>query len=143
MPATTYRIAALLGIGRLAALGTCLGLCGCVFGHGQINHCLFMSPIKNSFSGRVHFRDYPAADAVDNVPVLALDKTAYVYSPAQSHLCLPVNDLQLVGVAEFPRDIIENSHVGVEGALITAVTPRQHTRFLVNVNSILPLSTGK
>ena len=43
-------------------------------------------------------------ERLDNVPVLALDQTAYVYAPAQSHLCLSANDVQLVGIAEFPQE---------------------------------------
>jgi hypothetical protein len=122
---------------RLCALGACLALSGCVIGYG---HCLFMEPVKNTLTGRVHFRAYPAADGVDNVPILSLDQTAYVYSPAQSHQCLSANDVQLVGVAEFPQDIIENSHVTVYGSLFGAASSRQHTRFVVNVLSILPMT---
>jgi hypothetical protein len=116
----------------------CLGLSGCVVGYG---HCLFVEPVKNTLTGHVHFRNYPAADGMDNVPVLALDTTAYIYSPAHSHQCLSANDVQLVGVAEFPQEIIEGSHVTVNGSLFEAGTARQHTTFLVNVISILPTRT--
>jgi hypothetical protein len=105
-------------------------------GHGP---CLFLQPLKNTLTGHVHFRDYPTADGVDNVPVLALDRTAYVYAPAQSYHCLPANDVQLVGVAEFPRNVIENSHVRVDGALFQAGSGRQHTPFVMNVTTILPI----
>jgi len=76
------------------------------------------------------------------VPVLSLDRTAYVYAPAESHHCLPANDVQLVGVAEFPQDVIENSHVSVDGVLFQAATSRQHTAFVMNVTTILPMPTA-
>ncbi len=125
--------------GRLMGLGMCAALSGCVLGSG---YCLWMQPVKHSFSGRVHFRDFPNADGIDNVPVLVLDKTAYVYAPAQSHLCLAANDVQLVGVAEFPQNVGEDTHVKVEGSLFEGATSRQHTRFLINVNSIEPIAPG-
>jgi hypothetical protein len=76
---------------------------------------------------------------LDNVPVLSLDRTAYIYAPAQSHHCLPANDVQLVGVAEFPPNVIENSHVTADGVLFQAGSGRQHTPFLMNVTTILPI----
>ena len=124
-------------IWRASFIGACLGLSGCVFGYGP---CLFQQPIKNSLTGRVHFRDYPSADGVDNVPVLALDRTAYVYAPAQSLHCLPANDVQLVGVSEFPQNVIENSHVSVDGVLFQAVSSREYTPFVMKVNMILPVA---
>ncbi|HWX28019.1 MAG TPA: hypothetical protein VNZ53_11375 [Steroidobacteraceae bacterium] len=123
-------------IWRASLLGACLGLSGCVIGYGP---CLFQQPVKNTLTGHVHFRDYPAPDGLDNVPVLSLDRTAYVYAPAQSHHCLAANDLQLVGVAEFPPNVIENSHVTVDGVLFQAGSGRQHTPFLMNVTTILPI----
>jgi hypothetical protein len=113
-----------------------LGLSGCVIGYGP---CLFQQPVKNTLAGHVHFRDYPAADGLDNVPVLSLDRTAYVYAPAESHHCLSANDVQLVGVAEFPQNVIENSHVSVHGVLFQAGSARQHTPFVMNVTTILPI----
>ncbi len=109
---------------------------GCVLGYGP---CLFLQ-VKHSFTGVVHFRDYPAGDGIDNVPILALDSTAYVYAPAQSSHCLAANDVQLEGLAEFPKNIGENSHVAVEGSLYPATTSRQHTTFLLDVGSILPVN---
>ena len=123
-------------IWRLSLLGAYLGLSGCVIGYGP---CLFQQPVKNTLTGRVHFRDYPGPDGLDNVPVLSLDRTAYIYAPAQSHHCLPVNDVQLVGVAEFPPNVIENSHVTVDGMLFQSGSGRQHTPFLMNVTTILPI----
>jgi hypothetical protein len=126
-----------MGIWRLSFIGAYLGLSGCVLGYGP---CLFQQPFKNTVTGHVHFRDYPNADGMDNVPVLTLDKTAYVYAPAQSIHCLPANDLQLVGVAEFPQNVIENTHVTVNGTLFQEGTSRQHTPFLMNVITILPVT---
>jgi hypothetical protein len=120
----------------VALLIACLTLPGCVVGFGP---CLMLQPFKNTLTGHVHFRDYPAPDGIDNVPILALEKTAYVYAPAQSLHCLPANDVQLVGVAEFPHDVIENSYVTVNGKLFSQVADRQHTPFVMQVNSILPI----
>jgi hypothetical protein len=121
---------------RLSVMGASLFLSGCVIGYGP---CLFQQPVKSSLAGRVHFRDYPSADGIDNVPVLALDRTAYIYAPAESHHCLPANDVQLVGVAEFPQNVIENTHVSVEGRLFQAASDHQHTAFLMTVITILPI----
>lgn len=123
-------------IGRWALAGVLLNASGCVIGYGP---CLLLQPVKNNLTGRVHFRDFPSSEGMDNVPVLALDRTAYVYAPAQSVHCLPANDVQLVGIAEFPQDIIENSHVSVDGKLFQAGSGRQHTPFLMNVTTILPI----
>jgi hypothetical protein len=128
--------AALMRIWRLPFLVAYLALSGCVIGYGP---CLFQQPVKNTLTGHVHFRDYPGPDGLDNVPVLSLDRTAYIYAPAQSHHCLPANDVQLVGVAEFPPNVIENSHVTVDGVLFQAGSGRQHTPFLMNVTTILPI----
>jgi hypothetical protein len=124
-------------IWRLSFIGAYLGLSGCVVGYGP---CLLQQPVKNTLTGHVHFRDYPNADGMDNVPVLVVDQTAYVYAPAQSIHCLPANDVQLVGVSEFPENVIENSHVSVVGKLFQAGSGRQHTPFLMNVITILPIN---
>ena len=116
-------------------VGASVGLSGCVLGYGP---CLFLQPVKVTLSGHVHFRDYPSPDGVEHVPVLALDRTAYIYAPAISTHCLPANDVQLEGVSEFPRDIIENSHVNVDGALFPESSDRQHTPFAIKVVTILP-----
>jgi len=129
-----------LGIWRIVCLAACISLCGCVLGYGR---CLWLQPVKSSLQGKVHFRDYPAADGVDNVPILALDRTAYIYVPTSPHLCLPANEVQLVGVTEFPQDIGEDSHVVAYGALFQSATTRQHTDFLMNVVTVwnLPASS--
>ncbi len=118
---------------------TCAVLCavlsGCVIGYG---HCLWLQPFTQTLTGVLHFREYPAADGIDHVPVLVLDRTAYLYTPAVSHLCLAADDLQLVGWSEFPPDLPENTHVRVDGSLFEAATGHQHTRFLINVRSIVP-----
>lgn len=112
----------------VAALG------GCVHGYG----CLLLQPIKHTLTGRVHFRSFPAADGMDNVPVLVLDRSAYIYAPVHSYQCMSATDVQLVGVAEFPENVIENSRVSAEGTLFEATSPHQYTRFLMNVTTLLP-----
>jgi hypothetical protein len=118
--------------------GICLvASSGCVLGYGP---CLLLQPFKHTLTGVVHFREYPAPDGIDSVAILALDQTAYVYAPAQSSHCLAANDVQMVGLAEFPKDVVENSHVAVDGSLFPGTTSRQHTTFLFNVGSILPVN---
>jgi hypothetical protein len=121
---------------RLSFMGASLVLSGCVIGYGP---CLLQQPVKSNLTGLVHFRDYPSPNGIDNVPVLALDRTAYIYAPAESHHCLPANDVQLVGVADFPQNVIENTHVSVDGRLFQAASDHQHTPFLMTVTTILPI----
>jgi hypothetical protein len=121
---------------RWSLIGVHLILSGCVVGYGA---CLFQQPVKSTLTGHVHFRDYPTPEGLDNVPVLALDQTAYVYAPAQSQHCLSANDVQLIGIAEFPKNVIENSHVSVDGTLFQAASSSEHTPFLMNVRTILPM----
>jgi len=125
-------------ISRLWILCAWVALGGCVHGYG----CLLEEPVKHTFTGRIHFRSFPAADGVDKVPVLALDRTIYVYAPAHSYQCMYATDLQLVGITEFPQTVIEDSRVSVEGSLFEATAPREYTRFLVNVSLLLPLPTN-
>jgi len=120
---------------RLFLLGFCLASAGCVHGYGG---CLFVAPVKHTLSGRVHFRSYRTADGIDNVPVLALDHMAYVYSPAQSLSCQAADELQLEGISEFPQNVVENSHVSAQGTVFAAVSSNQHTRFVMNVITLLP-----
>lgn len=120
---------------RIAIGGTLLALGGCVHGYG----CLFLQPVRHTLTGRIHFREFPAADGIDHVPVLTLDRTAYIYSPAHSYQCMSATDMQLVGVSEFPESVIENSQVSVEGSLFEATAAHEYTRFLINVRSLLPL----
>ena len=110
-------------------------LSGCVIGSGP---CLWLQ-VRHDFTGHVHFREFPRSDGVDTVPILILDKTLYMYAPPQSFHCLAANDVQLVGMTEFPDSIGENTHVIVDGKMIEGVTAGQHTRFVINVISILPL----
>jgi hypothetical protein len=126
-----------LGI-RLASAGLCLVGTGCVSGYGG---CLFLAPVKHTLTGRVHFRSYPSADGIDNVPILALDHIQYLYSPAQSLQCLPADELQLDGVSEFPENIVEGSHVSVHGTLFGATSSNQHERFLMHVITLFPVGT--
>ena len=125
-----------MNTGRLLAAALSLGLSGCVVGSGP---CLWLAPVKHTFSGVVHFKDYPAANGVDNVPVLTLDETAYVYTPNHRHQCLAANDVQLIGVSEFPDNVGENSHVKVKGSISEAASAGQYTRFSVEVQSIVPI----
>jgi hypothetical protein len=120
-------------------LSALVALSGCVHGSG----CLFLQPIKHTLTGRIHFRSFPAADGIDNVPVLVLDRTAYLYSPAHSYQCMSATDLQLVGVSEFPENIIDGSHVTVQGSLFESTAAHEYTRFLMNVTTLLPLNTTR
>ncbi|MEA3149280.1 MAG: hypothetical protein QOD56_219 [Gammaproteobacteria bacterium] len=122
---------------RWVILSLWAALSGCVHGYG----CLLQEPIKHTLTGRIHFREFPAPDGIDHVPVLALDKTAYVYAPAHSYQCMAATDMQLVGVSEFPETVIENSRVSVEGSIFEATSAHEYTRFLVNVTTLLPLKT--
>jgi hypothetical protein len=119
---------------RVWILGLVAGLAGCVHGYG----CLFVQPVKHTLTGRVHFREFPTPDGVDHVPILALDHTAYVYSPAHSYTCMSATDMQLVGVSEFPESVIENSAVSVTGAIFESTDAHEYTRFLINVTTLLP-----
>ena len=120
---------------RLFVSSLCLMLAGCVHGYGG---CLFVAPVKHTVTGRVHFREYKTPEGVDTVPVLALDQMAYVYSPAQSFSCLAADELQLEGVSEFPQSIVENSHVSVQGKITAAISSSEHTRFVMQVITLLP-----
>jgi hypothetical protein len=119
----------------MVGAGLCLGLCGCVIGSGP---CLWLQ-VRHDFSGHLHFREFPRADGVDTVPILILDKTQYIYAPPQSFHCLPANDVQLVGVSEFPDRLGENSHVIVDGKVLEGVAQGQYTRFVIQVVGILPI----
>jgi hypothetical protein len=124
-----------MGLLRVWILAVAVATSGCVHGYG----CLFLQPVRHTLTGRIHFRSFPAADGVDNVPVLVLDRTAYLYAPAHSYQCLPATDLQLVGVSEFPENVIEDSRVSVHGAIFEGTSAHQYTRFLMDVTTLLPL----
>jgi hypothetical protein len=116
-------------------VGVCIALSGCVVGSGP---CLWLQ-IKHSFTGKLHFREFPEKDGIDTAPILILDKTAYIYAPAQSFQCVAATDVQLVGVSEFPRDVGENSHITVEGEVLQGVGSGQHTRLVIKVISVAPI----
>ena len=118
----------------LICMAFSLALSGCVIGSGP---CLWLQ-VRHDFAGRVHFREFPRSDGVDTVPILILDKTQYMYAPPQSFQCLAANDVQLVGLTEFPDSIGENTHVVVDGTVYQGVAVGQHTQFVINVISILP-----
>ena len=119
----------------LACMVLCTALSGCVVGYG---HCLFLGPVQASLTGRIHFRSYPAGGGIDRVAVLTFDRTAYVYAPAESRQCLAANEAQLTGWSEYPPELKDDMRVTVDGTLIPAVSPRQHTRFLIKVRNIQP-----
>jgi hypothetical protein len=123
-------------IWRVMSAALSLALSGCVVGGGP---CLWLAPVKHTFTGTVHFRDFPAANGVDNVPVLTLDDTAYIYTPNHRHQCLAANDVQLIGVSEFPDNVGEKSHVRVKGSVSEAASAGQYTRFSIDVVSIQPI----
>jgi len=124
------------GAARTLALLLAAGaLAGCVHGYGG---CLFVAPVKHTVSGRVHFQTFGAGGAAESVPVLVLDQTAYVYSPAQSFSCLPTDEMQLEGISEFPERVVEGSHVSVQGTIKAATSGRDHTKFLIDVITLLP-----
>ena len=119
----------------LVSAAICIALGGCVIGSGP---CLWLQ-VRHDFTGRVHFREFPRADGVDTVPILVLDKTQYIYAPPQSFHCLPANDIQLVGVTEFPDSVGEDTHVIVDGKVLEGVARGQYTRFVIQVNSVFPI----
>jgi hypothetical protein len=130
----------MMRIWRVVGAALSLAVSGCVVGGGP---CLWLAPVKHEFTGYVHFHDFPAADGVDNVPVLVLDKTAYIYTPSHRHQCLAANDVQLIGVTEFPDNVGENSHVRVRGSVSEAASSGQFTRFSISVQSIQPLKAAQ
>jgi hypothetical protein len=124
-----------MSIWRAWLIGACIAAAGCVHGYGG---CLWVQPIKHTLVGRVHFRTFPTADGIDNVPVLELDPLAYVYAPAQSVLCQPADEMQLVGISEFPEAVVENSRVSVTGRIYSGVSTHDHTPFVLRVITLLP-----
>jgi len=118
---------------KLLALIAITPLSGCVLGYGR---CLFLEPVKVSLSGTVHFREFPATNYIDRVPILSLDRTEYVYNPAQSRQCRSANEVQLAPLVDLPNEIADKAHVVVEGSLVDATQAHQHTRFVLNVASI-------
>ena len=119
----------------VVGIGLCVVLSGCVIGSGP---CLWLQ-VRHDFTGHIHFREFARSDGVDTVPILILDKTQYMYAPPQSLLCLPANDLQLIGVTELPDRIDEGTRVIVDGKVLEGVAKGQYTRFVIDVVSVLPL----
>lgn len=118
----------------LVSIALSAALSGCVIGSGP---CLWLQ-VRHDFVGRVHFREFPRSDGIDTVPILILDKTQYMYAPPQSFHCLAANDVQIVGMSEFPDSIGEDTHVVVDGKMIEGVAVGQHTRFVIQAISVLP-----
>ena len=127
-------------IWRAAGMVLALASSGCVVGSGP---CLWLAPVKHTFTGTVHFRDFPATNGVDNVPILILDQTAYIYTPNHKQQCLAANDVQLIGVAEFHDNVGEKSHVKVKGSVSEEASAGQYTRFSINVVSIQPIKPAQ
>ncbi len=121
-----------IGIG---VMGMCIVLSGCVVGSGP---CLWLQA-RHDFVGHIHFREFPRSDGVDTAPILILDKTQYMYAPPQSFQCLPANDVQIVGMTEFPDSIGEGTHVVVNGKMLEGVAAGQYTRFVIDAGGILPI----
>jgi len=122
---------------RIVCLGLCFALTGCVIGGGG---CRWLAPIKTTLTGQLHFRDFPATDGMDHVPILVLDQTTHIYDPAVSHQCLAASEVQLLGVTEFPQSMGENAHIKVRGSLSQATSTHHHTRFLVKVTDFQPVA---
>jgi hypothetical protein len=104
---------------------------GCVLGYGK---CLFMEPVKADLIGTVHFRS--GAGGAGSVPVLVLERTAYIYAPALSKQCQSAHDVRLLPLADLPANIVENSKVEVAGSLALADSGAQQSRFAMNVATI-------
>ena len=117
---------------RWLLVGVCIVSSGCVVGSGP---CLWLQ-VTHTFTGKLHFREFPTKDGVDTAAILILDKTEYIYAPAQSLQCLAANDVQLVGVSEFPRDVGEDSHIIVEGKVLEGVGSGQYTPLVIKVISV-------
>lgn len=126
-----------MSIRPVAFLVVCAALSGCVLGYG---HCLFLSPMRVSLTGTMHFRTYKVGDEIDRVAVLTSDRSEYIYAPAQSHLCMMAEDFQLVGWDEYPADLVDGTRIAVRGSLIQSATPHQHTRFLLRIRNLERLS---
>ncbi|NNM61520.1 MAG: hypothetical protein HKM03_05070 [Steroidobacteraceae bacterium] len=118
-------------------LAVCAALSGCVMGYGR---CLFLSPLRVSLTGTLHFRSYEVGGEVERVAVLSTDHSQYVYAPAESHLCRMADEFQLSGWSDYSTDLREGSRVSVAGSLIQATSPHQHTHFLIRLRSIEPLA---
>ena len=123
------------GRGCWMAAAAALLLAGCVSGYGT---CLFVTPVKHTLSGKVHMQSYGTGSEAETVPVLLLDEMAYVYSPAQSLNCQAADEMQLEGISEFPEQVVEGSHVSVQGRIKAATSGRDHTKFLLDVITLLP-----
>lgn len=126
-----------MSIRPLAFLIACAALSGCVLGYG---HCLFLSPMRVSLTGTMHFRTYKVGEEIERVAVLTSDRSEYIYAPAQSHLCMMAGDFQLVGWDEYPADLVDGTRVAVRGSLLQGASPHQHTRFLLRIRNLERLS---
>jgi hypothetical protein len=123
-------------IWRVWMIGACIAAAGCVHGYGG---CLWVTPVKHTLTGRVHYRSFPTSDGgEDNVPVLQLDRMAYIYAPAQSLLCQAADEMQLDGISEFSESVVEGSRVSVTGKINSGVATHDHTPFVLHVITLFP-----
>ena len=112
-----------------------LGGAGCVHGYGGVS---VHAPVKHTLTGRVHFRTFPTGEGVDNVPVLVLDRDGLPVL-AGGELYVPVGRRAAAGrrlrvPAERRRELARER----PGKLFSAASAHDHTRFLMNVITLLP-----
>jgi len=69
-------------------------------------------------------------------PGIGLDP--YVYAPRKAIIVCPPTTCSC-RVAEFPQNVIENSHVNVDGVLFQAGSKSEHTAVVMRVTTILPI----
>ena len=51
---------------------------------------------------------------------------------------LAPHGIEIVGISEFPENVVEGSHVSVQGRLFAGTSSHDHTNFLMNVITLLP-----
>jgi len=105
----------------------------------RLRSCLFQQPVKNTCDRGVFIFGLSGRQWRGQCARVGARSDCLYIAPAQSHHCLPANDVQLVAVSEF-RKRDRNSHVSVDGVLFQAGSGRQHTPFVMNVTTILPIS---
>jgi hypothetical protein len=109
-----------------------IALSGCVLGYG---HCLLLEPLKTHLAGTLHYRKFPVTDGMDDVPILVLDRTAYIYSPATSKQCVSANEVQLLPLTDLPESVHDSAKLEIRGSIALAADAHQHTRFIMNVDT--------
>jgi hypothetical protein len=107
--------------------GSLLALSGCVAGYGR---CLFLQPSRVDLQGTVHWR------TPERIAVLSLPKSAYVYAPARSLQCRPMQDVELEFSADPPETLVANARVRVHGSLYESTSDRHRTPFVLSVETL-------